>query len=76
MNSLMVGCVDDFVLVEVYLFRHKMFFQTHSISGKLIFNIISMEPEDFVIVLQIQNSCHGLNHFGWDHQQQFFLQEI
>ena len=73
MNSLMIGCVDDFVFVEVYLFRHKIFFQTRSISGKLTLNIISMEPEDFVIVLKFQNSSHGLNHFGWDHQQPFFM---
>ena len=69
MNSLMRGCVDDFVFVGVYLSGHKIFVQTHSISGKLTFYIIGMEPEDFVIVLKFQNSCHELNHFGWDPQQ-------
>ena len=62
MNSLMIGCVADFVSVGVYLFRHKIFFQTRSISGKLTFYII-MELEDLVIVLNFQNPCHGLNHF-------------
>ena len=61
MNSLMIGCVADFVSVRLYLFRYN-FFQTCSISGKLKFYII-VDLEDFVIVLNFQNPCHGLNHF-------------
>ena len=54
MSSLMIGCMDDFVFVEVYLFRNKICFQTRPISGKLTFNIISMEPVDFAIVLKFR----------------------
>ena len=62
MNSLMIGCVADFVFVGLYLFRHKILFSDmfHKWQIDILYYYGTRRLRHCP---KFQNPCHGLNHF-------------